>query len=65
MKKYLLMILFALSTICFAEAQSAKKLPAESLQRFDSYLSEIKKAYHIPGMAFFITTPEETVFERT
>ena len=65
MKKYLLMILFALSTICFAEAQSAKKLPAESFQRFDSYLSEIKKAYHIPGMAFFVTTPEETVFERT
>ena len=34
-------------------------------EQFDAYLSEITKAYHIPGMAFFITDPEKTIFSRT
>ena len=62
MKKYFFAILFALAAFCFAENKPA--LSPSQCGQFDAYLSEIVEAYHIPGMAFFITTPEATIFEK-
>ena len=62
MKKHLFAILFALAAFCFAENKPG--LSPSQCEQFDAYLGEIVEAYHIPGMAFFVTTPEETIFER-
>lgn len=62
MKKHLFAILFALAAFCFAENKPS--LSPSQCEQFDAYLGEIVEAYHIPGMAFFVTTPEETIFER-
>ncbi|MBP5329515.1 MAG: beta-lactamase family protein [Spirochaetaceae bacterium] len=62
MKKFVLFILLALQTICFAEKMQADDF---RITQFDSYLNEITEAYHIPGMAFFITDSEHTLFSKT
>ena len=36
----------------------------DCVPQFDSYLAEIVRAYHIPGMAFFISDPEKTLFSK-
>ena len=33
--------------------------------QFEVYITEINKAYHIPGMALVITSPEKTLLEKT
>ena len=33
--------------------------------KLNDYLTRVNKAYHIPGMAFYITTPNSTLFENT
>ena len=44
MKKFVLFILLALQTICFAEKMQADDF---RITQFDSYLNEITEAYHI------------------
>ena len=46
-------------------ATAAPVVSDTQFAQFDAYLSEINQAYHIPGMAFFITDPEKTLFSRT
>ena len=62
MKKIFLFILLAVQTVCFAEKM---KTDDPRLAQFDSYLNEITESYHIPGMAFFITDSEQTLFSKT
>lgn len=69
MKKLLLILIMALgltgsftSSMLFA-ASFSKDDPRFS--KFIEYLDEINEAYHIPGMALVITSPEETLVEKT
>jgi len=41
------------------------KVFAFSSSEMDSYLESVVKSYHVPGMAFFITNSNETLFEKT
>lgn len=60
MKKLVFLLsLILLSANCFAN------ISADRLQKMESYLDEVKEAYHIPGMAVIITNPEEAIFEKT
>ena len=64
MKKiFVLLFLIPLVTFCFADGTA--QISDEQISRFDSYLDEITEAYHIPGMAFFITDSEKTIFSKT
>ena len=63
MKKLFFLFLLALFVIC--SATGAPVLSDTQFAHFDAYLLEITQAYHIPGMAFFITDPEKTLFSRT
>ncbi len=63
MKKLFLLFLLAVIIIC--SATGTPVLSDTQFAQFDDYLSEITQAYHIPGMAFFITDPEKTLFSRT
>ena len=63
MKKYLFVLVFALTAFCFAENKPA--LSPAQCGYFDTYLSEIVEAYKIPGMAFIITDPNKTVYSGT
>ena len=47
--------------MCFAE----EGLQASRIQMLDDYLNQITEAYHIPGMAFFLTSPDKTLMERS
>ena len=61
MKRFLTVILFLLAPMCFAQ----EGLEASRIQRLDDYLNQITEAYHIPGMAFFLTDPAHALMERT
>ena len=63
MKKHFLVFLLILFALCSATCEPV--LSDSQFAQFDAYLSEITQAYHIPGMAFFITDPEKTLFSRT
>lgn len=64
MKRLLLLLtLIALSTGCFAEGAGAEE-SADRLQKIEAYLDEITQAYHVPGMAVVITSPDNQVFEK-
>ena len=61
MKKYILIFLtLLLHSFCFADGALSERQKS----KFDEYLSQIVSCYHIPGMAFFITDSECTIFER-
>ena len=62
MKKLFLLLLLALHAFCFA--QKAPVTVQDCVPQFDSYLAEIVRSYHIPGMAFFISDPEKTLFSK-
>lgn len=65
MKRILLLLtLLAFCAGCFAADADTVKLPSERIERMDEYLSEVMEAYHVPGLAFIITSPEETLFEK-
>ncbi|MBO7639656.1 MAG: beta-lactamase family protein, partial [Treponema sp.] len=61
MKRFLTVILFLLAPMCFAE----EELQASRIRMLDDYLNQIAEAYHIPGMAFFLTSPDKTLMERS
>ena len=61
MKRFLLFFVLTLNTFAFANTP----LSNESLKRFDDYLTEITDAYHIPGMAFFITDKDHILMEKS
>ena len=63
MKRLLLLLLLAAHAFCFA--QKAPVNVQDCVPQFDSYLAEIVRAYHIPGMAFFITDSERTLFSKS
>ena len=63
MKK--LLFSFLLAVLMIYSATAAPVVSDTQFAQFDAYLSEINQAYHIPGMAFFITDPEKTLFSRT
>lgn len=60
MKRIIFLLLCSLNFLCFAEGFEEAKI-----RKFDEYLNEITKAYHIPGMAFVLVSPEDTLMERT
>ena len=65
MKKLLLIFMLALSftgSMLFASSLSEND---SSLSQFTEYIDEVNKAYHIPGMALVITSPEKTLLEKT
>lgn len=47
---------------CTASAFSQKASASLDVRRIDDYLAELNKAYHIPGMAFFITDADKAIF---
>lgn len=51
-----------LSLFCTAAAFSQGASASLDVKRIDDYLAEVNKAYHIPGMAFFITDADKTIF---
>ena len=61
MKRMLILLMCSLSFLCFAE----EGLEESKIRKFDEYLNEITKAYHIPGMAFILVSPEKTQMVRT
>lgn len=65
MKKiFLLLTVFILGTTCFAQ-NDARYIPSQvRLEKLELYLDEVNEAYHIPGMGFFITSPEKTLLEK-
>lgn len=65
MKKLFLIFMLALSTSCSMLFSSAFTENDSRFLQFENYLTEINKAYHIPGMAFLITDSEKTLFSRT
>ncbi|MCR5061893.1 MAG: beta-lactamase family protein [Treponema sp.] len=61
MKKLLLIFILLLAAMMAAWAEVSAD---DRLQKLESYLDEVAEAYHIPGMAVVITSPEETLFEK-
>ncbi len=59
-----LIMLMAFTENCFAKGKDGIELPSERIQKFETYLDELAEVYHIPGMAFFITSPDHTLFEK-
>ena len=57
-KQILCFIVLLCATFCFSQTQ------IDSV-KIKTYLDDVVKAYHIPGMAFYITTPSETLIEKT
>ena len=57
-KLFFLLILLAAATACFGNVSE------DRLRKFENYMDEVQKAYHIPGMALVITSAEETLFEK-
>ena len=53
---FLILLLAVLGSVSFA---------AERFEKIEKYLDEVIDAYHVPGMAVFLTSPEETLFEKT
>lgn len=64
MKKAGVFVLLLLLRV-FCTADTVHAVPEDRLAALDASLSEMVQAYHIPGMAFFITDPDEIVFSRT
>ena len=64
MKKLLLILLMALSAGSYAVFGTEFTKNDSRISQFEEYLDEIKEAYHIPGMAVVLTSPEETLFEK-
>ncbi len=62
MKKTFLLLLLAFHAFCFARETPVNV--RDCIPQFDSYLAEIVQAYHIPGMAFFISDSEKTLFSK-
>ncbi len=60
MKKFIISLI-----LIVAAAAAFGNVPADRLQKMESYLDEVKEAYHIPGMAVIITNQEEALFEKT
>ncbi len=60
MKKFIISLI-----LIVAAAAVFGNVPADRLQKMESYLDEVKEAYHIPGMAVIITNQEEALFEKT
>lgn len=60
MKKFIISLI-----LIVAAAAAFGNVPADRLHKFESYLDEVKEAYHIPGMAVIITNQEEALFEKT
>ena len=60
MKKFIISLI-----LIVAAAAVFGNVPADRLQKMESYLDEIQQAYHIPGMAVIITNQEEVLFEKT
>ncbi len=54
-------IVILFSTHIFAQNTNT----AIDTAKLNDYLTRVNKAYHIPGMAFYITTPNSTLFENT
>lgn len=65
MKKLFLILMMALTTGLAGVFGAEFSKNDERLSKFEKYLDEINEAYHIPGMAFFITSPEEALLEKT
>jgi len=65
MKKLFLILMMALTTGLAGVFGAEFTKNDERLSKFEKYLDEINEAYHIPGMAFFITNPEEALLEKT
>ena len=53
--------LFLLLTLLLLAANSF----ADRFQKFEAYMDETVDAFHIPGLAVVIVSPEETLFEKT
>ena len=65
MKKSLLLFIFLTLGFSLAGETNEKIIKGDSrFEEFDSYLKEIKKAYHIPGLAFIVTDSEETLYSK-
>ena len=59
MKRFIILLaLIAAGAACFGNVSK------DRLQKFESYMDEVQQAYHIPGLAFVITSPEETLLEK-
>lgn len=65
MKKLFLILMMALTTGLAGVFGAEFTKNDERFSKFEKYLDEINEAYHIPGMAFFITSPEEALLEKT
>ena len=65
MKKQFLILMIALSTVCPMLFAAPFTENDSRFSQFSEFLEEIKKAYHIPGMALVITSPEKTLLEKT
>ena len=61
MKKLLLIFVMALTGVM---AASAEVCSDERFQKMETYLDEVVKAYHVPGMAVVITNQEGALFEK-
>ena len=60
MKRFIILLaLIAAGAACFGNVSE------DRLQKFESYMDEVQQAYHIPGLAFVITSPEETLLEKS
>ena len=64
MKKNLMLVIFMLiASFCFAEKSGG--LDDDKYARLDAYLADVAASYHVPGMAFFVTDADETLFEKS
>ena len=60
MKRFIILLaLIAAGAACFGNVSE------DRLQKFESYMDEVQQAYHIPGLAFVITSQEETLLEKS
>ena len=65
MKNLFLIFIMALTSVAAMLFGTELTKNDPRFAQFEKYLTEINQAYHIPGMAFVLTTPEETVFSKT
>ena len=63
MKKFFALLLFLIPSLCPA---LEKFTPGDSrFLQFEEYLEKMFDAYNVPGMAFFITDKNDTLFSKT
>lgn len=65
MKKLFLIFLIALSLTGSMLFGTEFTENDSRFAQFEKYLTEINQAYHIPGMAFVLVTPEKTIFSKS